>query len=470
MSVFFVHRSMSFAALSTALVILLCVSTGFAQEDTSQVDPVKVFNQGQDAHEKGDLQTALKFYEEAIKLAPEFPEAEYQRGAVLTSLGKINEAEKAFRRAIELKEDWAFPMVDLASLLISINRFPEAEKILAEALEIDDKYFPAYVVLTELHLRTKASAEVLKGHLAKLRLLTSQPKPPASIWAAQGAVERALGDKPAAKKSLDTSLTIEPSNSFALSERTEISLSENNFEQAIADAKMLLKLSPSSTSAKMRLAQIYAASGNSSEALTILDVLDASNAEVSSLRNSIAAYSSNDVSALEKQLQTDAKNVVILERLCNLMRTANPQKALEYCRRASAAEPRNLNHTIGFGAALVQAKQFEDAITLFRRLLQIAPESFTVRANLATALFESKRFAEAKAEYIWLAEKKPELAIVYYFLAITYDQMGEYVNALANYRQFLLRADTKQNQLEIDKVNLRLPAVQKLAKQKGNKQ
>jgi tetratricopeptide (TPR) repeat protein len=89
---------------------------------------------------------------------------------------------------------------------------------------------------------------------------------------------------------------------------------------------------------------------------------------------------------------------------------------------------------------------------------------------LATALFESKQFAEAKTEYMWLAEKKPELAIAYYFLAITYDQMGEYVNALANYQQFLQRADTKQNQLEIDKVNLRLPAVQKLAKQKGNKQ
>lgn len=469
MCFFFAHRKYFLSALLVSLFVPLSIAPTFAQDETNQPDPVKIFNQGQDAHEKGDLQTALKLYEEAIKLSPEFPEAEYQRGTVLVSLGRIADAEKAFRRAAELREDWALPMTNLGVILISTNRFAEAEKVLTQAVELDEQNFPAYSALVELRLRTKASPEVLKALLAKLQLLTSKNKSAASLWAAQGAIQRALGDQSSALISLNNALDIEPNDTLALAERTEISLAEGNFQRAIDDVKTLVKISPNSVAAKIRLAHIYARSGNTGEALKILDALDASNPEVSSLKNSIIATGTEDVSVLEKQLEKDAKNAAILGRLCVLTRTSNPQKALDYCRRASEAEPNNLTHAVGFGAALVQARQFERAISLLRRLLEIAPDNFTARANLATALFESKRFAEARTEYLWLAGKKPDLAITYYFLAISHDQMGEYVEALTNYQQFLRLANPKQSQLEIDKVNLRLPALQKLAKQKGKK-
>ena len=76
-----------------AAVVLTDVSTAFAQAGDNQSDPGKLFNLGQDAHEKGDFQTAVKFYDEALKANPEFPEAEYQKGAALVSLGKSDEAE-----------------------------------------------------------------------------------------------------------------------------------------------------------------------------------------------------------------------------------------------------------------------------------------------------------------------------------------------------------------------------------------
>lgn len=470
MSFFFAHRQYLLPALFVLLSATLTLpAAAYGQDENNQADPVKLFNQGQDAHEKGDLQTALKLYEEAIKLLPEFPEAEYQRGAVLISLGRINEAEKAFRRAVELREDWVLPMTNLGAILSSTNRFAEAEKVLTRAIELDEQNFPAYAALTDLRLRTKASPEVLKALLAKLQLLTSKNKSIASLWAARGAIERVLGDKTAARESLNNALSVDPADSFALSERVEISLSEKNFQAALDDAKTLARISPNSYNAKIRLAQIYTQSGNSTEALKILEGLDATRPEVSSLKNSILANETEDISLLEKQLETDAKNATVLGRLCNLSRTSNPQKALDYCRRASEAEPNNLTHAVGFGAALVQARQFENAISLFRKLLQIAPDNYAAHANLATALFESKRFAEAKTEYLWLTEKKPDLAIAYYFLAISCDQMGEYGEALTNYQQFLRLADSQKSQLEIDKVNLRLPALQKLAKQKGKK-
>ena len=70
--------------------------------------------------------------------------------------------------------------------------------------------------------------------------------------------------------------------------------------------------------------------------------------------------------------------------------------------------------------------------------------------------FNLNRYAEAKTEYKWLTSHDPVPPIAYYFLAICHDQLGEYLDAGANYNLFLKNADAKRNQLEIDKVNLRL--------------
>jgi tetratricopeptide (TPR) repeat protein len=460
------HRSSVVSFLLAALLFSAFLVPAFAQEEASQSDPVEIFNQGQEAHEKGDLQKAVKLYDEAIKLAPEFPEAEYQRAAAYLSLNRADEAEKGFRRAVELREDWTLPMAMLGALLVRQNKFAEAEKFLTKAVALDAQNAPAFVALTELRLKTKASETVLRDLWAKLKNLSEKVRPTASVWAARGAIERALGDRGAAKTSLSRAFAIEPTNGFALFEQIELSLAENDFTRAAADAETLVKSAPNSASAKILLARVYAESGKTAEALKILEQMDAANPDVSLLKNSIAAKNSTDVPALEKQLESDPKNAALLGQLCSLTRAANPAKSLEYCRRASEAEPANLNHAVGFGAALVQAKQFEAAVNLFRKLLPLAPDNFTIRANLATALFQLKRYAEAKAEYRWLTEQKPDLAVGYYFLAIAHDSLSEYLDAMANYQQFLRLADAQTNQVEIEKVNLRLPALQKLIKEK----
>src|SRR5882762_4089709 len=93
-------------------LVLACCSFAAAQTDdfaSGEGDPIKLFDRGQDAHAKGDYKLALEFYEEAIKLKPEFPEAELQRGQALVSLNRGKEAERAFRRAIELRPTWVLP-------------------------------------------------------------------------------------------------------------------------------------------------------------------------------------------------------------------------------------------------------------------------------------------------------------------------------------------------------------------------
>ncbi|MEP7038932.1 MAG: tetratricopeptide repeat protein [Acidobacteriota bacterium] len=465
----FAHqRKITFLILIISLVFSL-TSVCFAQEVDEAKDPVKIFYQGQEAHEKGDLQTALKLYDEALKIVPEFPEAEYQRGTALLSLGKRDEAEKSFRRALELRANWTLPMTSLGALLLQKNNFAEAEKLLTKAAESDDKNFLAFSALAELRIKTKANINILKELLGKIQILTGKANPTASIWAARAALENALGDKTAAKTSLNRAFEIEPKNKSALMQRAEIALIEGDKTTAANIVETLFQIAPKATDTKILQARIYAANANADEAVKVLDSIENPSSEVSALRDNIEMNGSINVEDLEKHLKQDEKNAVVLGRLCTLLRKENPIKALDYCRRASEAEPNNLNHAVGYGAALVQAQKYEDAISLFRRLLQISPDNYMAHANLATALFQLKRYEEAIPEFFWLAEKQPDLPITYYFLAISHDSLGKYMDAMANYQQFLRIADAAENKLEIEKVNLRLPSLQKLIKQNKGK-
>ncbi len=463
----FSRRQFLLAVVCAVILMFSLTSVCRAQDETGEA--VKFFNQAQEAHEKGDLQIALNLYAQAIKLLPEFPEAEYQRGNALLSLGKTGEAEKAFRRSLELRTDWTLPMTNLGALLVQKNNFDEAEKLLTRAIRENESNFAAYSALTELRLKTKASSDVLRELLTKLQFLTAKANPTAAIWASRAALEKTLGDNAAAKTSLNRALSINPNDKSALLERAAIALTENDQTTALAAAKTLEKIASNSIAVKLLQARISASNGNIREAIKFLDSIENKTPEVALLRGEILASGAVNTGDLEKQLENNPKNIAVLERLCTILRTENPSRALDYCRRASEVEPNNVNHAVGFGAALVQAKQYENAVTVFRRILQIAPDNFTARANLATALFQLKRFNEAKIEYVRLTEKQPNLAIAYYFLAIAHDNLGEYLDASANYQQFLKTADSTQNKLEIEKANLRLPDLEKLIKQKKGK-
>jgi len=129
------------AAASLLLLSLALASQSHAQTDDgfgdSGADPVKLFERGQSAHARGDLQKALEFYEQALKVRPEFPEAEFQKGVVLVSLGRFPEAETALKRAIALKKNWSLPYSALGALFVKQSRDAEAESLFRQALTVD---------------------------------------------------------------------------------------------------------------------------------------------------------------------------------------------------------------------------------------------------------------------------------------------------------------------------------------------
>jgi len=130
-------------------------------------------------------------------------------------------------------------------------------------------------------------------------------------------------------------------------------------------------------------------------------------------------------------------------------------------RQAAEFKPDSPEYVLGYASALVQARRFADAVALLRQVVRADPQNYAVHANLATALYELKRYGEALSEYEWIVSAKPEIVVAHYFIATAHDYLGEYPEALASYEKFLAAADAKTNQLEIDKVRLRLPGLRR---------
>lgn len=79
---------------------------------------------------------ASKLAEENLKLAPQNPDAIYQRGAANLALDKRAEAERDFRQALAVLPEHLGALNDLAVLLIAQGRKPEARELLQKVLSL----------------------------------------------------------------------------------------------------------------------------------------------------------------------------------------------------------------------------------------------------------------------------------------------------------------------------------------------
>jgi tetratricopeptide (TPR) repeat protein len=386
-----------------SLALLVCCLSLHAQETDDAADgeddPVKIFNRAQDAHAAGDLTRAVALYAAAIKVRPEFPEAEYQKAVAHVALKQTAEAEKSLRRAIELRADWSLPQTALGLLLVRAGDDAKAEPYLRRAIQLDAKDTNALAALASLRLRAGAKEEAVK---LIVRATADDEQTTAAMWATRAGIERAAGDKTAAAASIERALKLDPNNAASLEERTELAADTDDYDRAIADVEAALRVAPQSKLLLARLANFHALAG-------------------------------------EKH------------------RTSDPNKSLQHYRRAAELEPTSINHATGYAAALVQARRFPEAAALLKRILASAPDNYAAHANMATALDGLKMYPEALVEYQWLNRARPELPVTYFLLARAYDLTGDFELALATYETFLAKADPAQNNLEMEKVNLRLP-------------
>ncbi|PYR37059.1 MAG: hypothetical protein DMF90_08105, partial [Acidobacteria bacterium] len=109
----------------------------------------------------GSVEAALAELREAIQLAPQFPDAQYNLGAALLARGAKTDAIAAYRRAIELNADYAEAHNNLGVVLESMGDRATAVTHYERAIHIQPHQAGAHYNLANVRLADGAVADAV---------------------------------------------------------------------------------------------------------------------------------------------------------------------------------------------------------------------------------------------------------------------------------------------------------------------
>jgi superkiller protein 3 len=90
-----------------------------------------------------------------------------------------------------------------------------------------------------------------------------------------------------------------------------------------------------------------------------------------------------------------------------------------------------------YGIALSQSGRLSEAVTQYKKSLEISPGDEYTIINLSTALLELNRFDEAISGYNLLLSKNKKIFAVYQNLGLAYYKTGQYEKSVSNYLEAL---------------------------------
>ncbi|MBS1786444.1 MAG: tetratricopeptide repeat protein [Acidobacteria bacterium] len=483
-----------FKPILTSLVILL-MATAVSAQPARQNKPVPKpaqaqksedkteqaasrFDAGQRAHETGDLAKAVELYGQALELDPELWQAEFQRGAAYFSLNKLVEAKASMMHVNQLlaeypvtdqlKQIFARVQTTLGEIALAESKLDEAEKAFARVLELNPQSARAHSGLAEIHYNAGKYAEAI----AEAKAAIAAGDDHAATLMLLGVALTVTNKFDEALPALNEAVKRDSKNATALLYRAEVFIAQNKPNEAAADLRAALAIEPN-TRTKLRLAALLAQTKQFDAAVVLFqEVVNAEPANADARTGLTAALidsgkAADAVGELEHLIKAEPNRAVLRAQLAELLLPKQPEKALEQYRAAAELEPKNANHQVGLASALVKLRKFQEAVDVLKPVLASNPTGdveYFARTNLATALFELDDFPNAAREFLWILDHQAKrgdrkrTAITLFFVGVCLDKLGDFEQALRAYNQFLELA-SPDNQLEIDKVKLRLPSL-----------
>ena len=462
--------------MSPLILLLLVVSSllpfpiHISEQDSVSSDPQRAaaaFEEGQSAHERGDLQSALRAYGVAIQSDPSLFQAYYQRATAFISLRRVNEAEADLKKAIELQPGFARAHKMLGQILLDRGDVPGAKTELTRALEIDPRLKDVRVSQAGALLQTGDAS----GAAQTLQTAIEQGEGTGLAFTLLGVALERLSKADEAAAAFDRALELEPALAPAREGKARALERQGQFPKAIEHYSAAYRNQPSPELA-LKLAQLHVRAGQPVAAIQLYRDLSLKRPGDFTLKAELLRLMAENGQAaeanreMERMLATGQDNAELLSLAGDLAFKEQPERAAEYYQRALTVRPSDNRARVQLGAALLKATKYDQASVVLSEALTRDANDYAAHANFATALFKLKDYPRSANEFIWLIKAKPEVAASYYFLAISLDQLGDCAQALKAYQAFIQRASADKNQMEIDEATRRSNDLQRLIKEK----
>jgi tetratricopeptide (TPR) repeat protein len=438
-----------------------------ATSDGGKHSAAAAFEQGQNAQQRGDLNSAVRFYTTAIAADASLFQAYYQRAIALLGLGREAEAQADLRKVTEIEPGFARAHRGLGQMFLDRGQIEDAKRELARAIELDPKLTGARIYYASALLRSGEPQRAIEH----LRFAIEQREEVTLAYALVGVAEERLGKKAEAFADYSRALELDANNATAHEGRARLFESRGEIAKAIEDYSAAYRNQPSRELA-VKLAELHTRAGQAQAAIQLYRRLLLEKPDDFVIRMEMACLMGENGQGEEAEKEitrvvaarpTDSK---LLARAGDFFFKEKPAQAAGYYKRSLEADPNNNRARVQLGASLVRSMQIEAALPVLEEAVSREPDNYGGHAALATALFKQRQYPEAAREFIWIIRARPEVPASYQFLAISFDHLGDCEQASRAYQEFARRADPAANKSEIEEANARSTQLQRLIKER----
>ena len=307
-------------------------------KETADSNPNNAKNQYDaafEAHSKGDLMTAIRYYKKSIILDPRMTDAYSNLGAALMANKEYNEAKENLQKASELD-----PTND------------NVLKLLSEVKELQSS--SKYDEALKLHEAGKLN-EAIK--LYEEALVTDPNNP--EIYINLGAANQSNNLYPKAIIYYEKALSLDPKSSLAYYYMGTVYHTKNDLNKALENYKKALEIDPSNAQAKEALK-----SAEEGKSQTILS-------------DSLDAYNKKDYlrskALISKVLEIDPNNAIAHYYLGLVLEAQNnTNTAIENYKKATQLDPKMENAFYALAIALDKINNKKEAIIAYQNFITLA--------------------------------------------------------------------------------------------------
>ncbi|MGD0058242.1 MAG: tetratricopeptide repeat protein [Verrucomicrobiia bacterium] len=211
----------------------------------------------------GQVQEAVRHYEQALRLNPDFADAHRNLGNALMQTGRIQEAIAHYEQALRTRPDFFEANNNLGNALLQSGRIQEAIEQFQQALHINPDFADAHCNLGNVFLQEGKIEEAIAHYEQALRIKPDLAEAHNSL----GAALYQTGRREEAIEHFLQALAIKPDYAEAHSNLGSALAEIGKIEQAIARYEQALRIKPDYAEAHYNLGSALEQAGRGPEAI-----------------------------------------------------------------------------------------------------------------------------------------------------------------------------------------------------------
>lgn len=373
------------------------------------------------AHQRGDYDKALSFYNQALQYDPEYEKAYVNIGSVFKNQMDYKAALQAYQRAITLNPNYTIGHYALGWFYKDQRKLQEALRAFQTAQKLNPYFFDTYETLAETYMELgqpeKAVEQLLKG----LELNDKD----AGLYIALANVYRETGNTEASEEVFKKGLELQPKSGGPYHYNLGLQLKrEGKLKEAVAEFERALSLQPRYVDTYILLARVYDDLGREDEGVSLLRKALTINPaqlqvylELGYLYRQKKDYESS-LAILNKALEVNFPNRTDKDMawLYDYLGQAyfykgNVDRAIDSYKKAIVFQPRFASPYTNLGVAYEKKGLPNLAISSYQTALQLDPNDAISHNNLGYVYTRLGRISEAVIEFKRALVIDPNLTI-----------------------------------------------------------